>query len=45
MMIACLRLGVIYSNIDPSLPGDRIRLMVKNLNPKIFLVKNIREIY
>ena len=39
MMIACLRSGVIYSNIDPSLPGDRIRLMVKNLNPKIFYSK------
>ena len=39
MMIACLRSGVIYSNIDPSLPEDRIRLMIKNLNPKIFYSK------
>jgi len=39
MMIACLRSGVTYSNIDPSLPGDRIRLIIKNLNPKIFYSK------
>ncbi len=39
MMIACLRTGIIYSNIDPSLPGDRIRLIIKNLNPKIFYSK------
>jgi D-alanine--poly(phosphoribitol) ligase subunit 1 len=43
MMIACIRYGVIYANIDPKLPSDRIRLIIKNLKPKIFFSKKFNK--
>ncbi len=34
LMIACLKIGAIYSNIDPKSPIDRFKKMVDVCNPK-----------
>ena len=43
MMIACIRSGVIYANIDPTLPLSRISSIIKNLKPKVFFSKKFEK--
>ena len=41
-MLACLRLGIIYTNLDPASPWERIRKILANCNPD--LVVNAFEV-
>jgi D-alanine--poly(phosphoribitol) ligase subunit 1 len=36
-MLACLRLGVMYSNLDPDSPWERIRKMLTNCAPDLLI--------
>ena len=43
MMIACIRAGVIYCNVDPELPKERLKNIISNLNPKLFYSKKFSK--
>jgi D-alanine--poly(phosphoribitol) ligase subunit 1 len=34
-MLACLKLGVIYTNLDPDSPWERLRKMIQTVEPKV----------
>lgn len=36
-MLACLRLGVLYTNLDPESPWERLRKILSNCSPRVLL--------
>lgn len=38
MMIACLKIGAIYTNLDPNSPEERLNKIIKRCNPKLIFV-------
>ena len=36
-MLACLRLGIIYTNLDPASPWERVRKILFNCNPSLIV--------
>ena len=37
LMIACMKLGIIYTNIDPEMPIERIKKIIQKTNPKLII--------
>ena len=37
LMIACMKLGIIYTNIDPEMPIERIKKIIQKTDPKLII--------
>ncbi|MBL8028979.1 MAG: AMP-binding protein, partial [Fibrobacteres bacterium] len=38
VMLACLKIGVVYTNLDPNSPIERLKKMILQCNPDLFFV-------